>query len=89
MKKIINYFFQYKSYLDKFQKPLNFSDKDSWGGMINFMTDRMVKLEKAFKNIRNFYSSDFGNFYCWTINAKNCFQIIKKKIKKKNNYLIK
>lgn len=33
----------------QFQKPLNFSDKDSWDGMINLMTDKMVKLEKAFK----------------------------------------
>jgi aminoglycoside 3-N-acetyltransferase len=47
------------------------------------------KLEKAFKNLKNFLSCDFGKFYCWTINAKECFEIIKKKISKKNNYLIK
>ena len=47
------------------------------------------KLEKAFKNSKNFLSCNFGHFYCWTINAKECFEIIKKKISKKNNYLIK
>ncbi len=47
------------------------------------------KLEKAFKNLKNFLSCDFGSFYCWTISTKDCFKIIKKKIIKKNNYLIK
>ena len=47
------------------------------------------KLEKTFKNLKNFHSCDFGKFYCWAINTKSCFEIIKKKIKKKNNYLIK
>ena len=47
------------------------------------------KLEKAFKNLKNFNSSDFGNFYCWSINSKICFKVIREKIKRKNNYLIK
>ena len=47
------------------------------------------KLDKAFKNLNNFISYDFGNFYCWTVTAKSCFNTIEKKIKKKNNYLIK
>ena len=47
------------------------------------------KLEKAFKNLNSFISCDFGNFYCWTITAKSCLNIIEKKISKKNNYLIK
>ena len=34
----------------QFENPENFSvsDKDSWDGMINLMTDKMVKLENAF-----------------------------------------
>ena len=47
------------------------------------------KLDKIFKNLKNFISYDFGNFYCWIVNAKDCFKVIKRKIKKKNNYLIK
>ena len=47
------------------------------------------KIEKAISNLKNFRFNDFGNFYCWIINTKDCFKIIKKKIKKKNNYLIK
>ena len=47
------------------------------------------KLDKAFKNLNNFISYDFGNFYCWIVNAKECFRVIKRKIDKKNNYLIK
>jgi len=46
------------------------------------------KLEKAFKNSSNFLFNNFGNFYCWTINAYDCFEIIKKEILKKNNFLI-
>ena len=47
------------------------------------------KLEKAFENLKNFSSADFGNFYCWAIKSKICFKVIKEKIKKKDNYLIK
>ena len=46
------------------------------------------KLDKAFKNLKNFISYDFGNFYCWIVNAKDCFKVIKRKINKKNSYLI-
>ena len=46
------------------------------------------KLDKAFKNSKNFISFDYGNFNCWIINAKDCFKVIKRKIEKKNNYLI-
>ena len=46
------------------------------------------RLEQAFKNIKNFIFCDFGYFYCWIINTKDCFKAIKKKIKKRNNYLI-
>lgn len=46
------------------------------------------KIEDAFKNSSNFLFSDFGKFNCWIINSKNCYQLIKKKIKKKDDYLI-
>ena len=47
------------------------------------------QLDKAFKDLKNFLSYDFGNFYCWIINTKDCFKVIERKIKKENNYLIK
>ena len=46
-------------------------------------------LEKAFSNLKHFYKSDFGNFYCWSIRSKDCLNTIQKKIKKRNNFLIK
>ena len=49
---------------------------------------RNYKLEKAFKDSKNFFSCNFGNFYCWTINAYDCFKIIRRKILKQNRFLI-
>ena len=46
-------------------------------------------LEQAFKNLKQFLSRDFGKFNCWIINSKDCLKVITRKIKKKNNFLIK
>ena len=46
-------------------------------------------LEQAFKNLKHFLSRDFGNLNCWIINTKDCSKVITRKIKNKNNFLIK
>ena len=46
-------------------------------------------IEQAFKNLKQFLSYDFGKFNCWIINTKDCLKAITRKIKKKNNFLIK
>ena len=80
----------------------NFSGKYEINGsvkkiMLNYFVgkkgiDYSIKhknVENALQNTKNFNKANFGHFTCWTMNALPCYKIISKKIKNKNNYLIK
>lgn len=52
-------------------------------------TLRSSKIEKALKKNKTFKILNFGKFFCWTVDARDVFNVITKRIKKNNNYLIK